>query len=105
MAHSEDWLVQPLATERELIVYVDFKSPYAYLAIAPTRDLARELDIRIDWRPLVLDIPSFLGSAKLDRSGQVVEQKRSAEQWSGVNTPISTAAVTPTCVILPCAAR
>ena len=84
MTHSENWLVQSLTSRRELIVYVDFKSPYAYLAIEPTRELAAELGIQIDWRPLVLDIPSFLGSARLGRSGQVVAQQRSAEQWSGV---------------------
>ena len=67
-----------------LIVYIDFKSPYAYLAIEPTRRLGRELGISIDWRPFVLDIPSYLGSARLDKSGQVAQSSRSEEQWSGV---------------------
>lgn len=84
MTRSEGWVTTPLTSERALIAYVDFKSPYAYLAIQPTRDMARELGVKIDWRPLVLDIPSFLGSARLDRAGNVVEQKRSAEQWSWV---------------------
>lgn len=79
-----NWVAQPLTSERPLIVYVDFKSPYAYLAIEPTRELGRELGIQIDWRPLVLDIPSFLGSARLGKTGEVVEQQRSVEQWSGV---------------------
>ncbi|MFT7174750.1 MAG: 2-hydroxychromene-2-carboxylate isomerase [Halioglobus sp.] len=64
--------------------YIDFKSPYAYLAIEPTRRLARELDIEIDWLPFVLDIPSYLGSARLKKSGEVAEHSRSDEQWSGV---------------------
>jgi 2-hydroxychromene-2-carboxylate isomerase len=76
--------LEPLASERPLIVYLDFKSPYAYLAWEPTRQMARELDVAVDWRPFVLDIPSYLGSAKLDPSGRVAEQARSAEQWSGV---------------------
>tara|TARA_R110001599_G_scaffold353884_2_gene602343 strand:- start:27009 stop:28109 length:1101 start_codon:yes stop_codon:yes gene_type:complete len=67
-----------------LIAYIDFKSPYAYLAIEPTRRLGRELGITIDWRPFVLDIPSYLGSAKLDKSGGVAEASRSEAQWSGV---------------------
>jgi 2-hydroxychromene-2-carboxylate isomerase len=67
-----------------LTVYIDFKSPYAYLAIEPTRQLARELGIAIDWRPFVLDIPSYLGSAKLDKSGKVAAASRSEDQWSGV---------------------
>ncbi len=67
-----------------LAVYIDFKSPYAYLAIEPTRRLAAELGIDIDWYPFVLDIPSYLGSARLDKSGKVKEHSRSPEQWSGV---------------------
>tara|TARA_R110001592_G_scaffold336960_1_gene622805 strand:+ start:72994 stop:74094 length:1101 start_codon:yes stop_codon:yes gene_type:complete len=70
--------------DNTLIAYIDFKSPYAYLAIEPTRRLGRELGITIDWRPFVLDIPSYLGSAKLDKSGGVAEASRSEDQWSGV---------------------
>ena len=84
MTDLPDWVGQPLASQRPLIAYIDFKSPYAYLAVEPTRALARECGIAVDWRPLVLDIPSFLGSAKLDNSGRVSEQKRSPEQWSSV---------------------
>jgi 2-hydroxychromene-2-carboxylate isomerase len=73
-----------LRGEHDLAVYIDLKSPYAYLAIDPTRAMAREVGVAIDWRPFTLDIPSYLGSAKLDRSGKVSRQKRSAQQWSGV---------------------
>ncbi len=68
-----------------LAVYIDLKSPYAYLAIEPTRAMASSLGVEIDWRPFTLDIPSYLGSAKLDKGGKKVEKaERSAEQWSGV---------------------
>ena len=60
----------PLASSAPLIVYLDYKSPYAYLAIAPTYALAEALGIEIDWRPFTLDIPSYLGSAKLNHRGQ-----------------------------------
>ena len=70
--------------DRPLTVYIDFKSPYAYLAIQPTRHLAEELGIQINWLPFVLDIPSYLGSARLDKSGEVTAQSRSEEQWSWV---------------------
>jgi len=73
-----------MSTEYPLTVFIDFKSPYAYLAIEPTRRLARELGIGIDWLPFVLDIPSYLGSARLDGSGAVAQQSRSADQWSKV---------------------
>ncbi len=75
---------EPLVSSAPLIVYVDFKSPYAYLAIEPTYTLGAELGIEIDWRPFTLDIPSYLGSARLNQAGKVVEEKRSPGQWSRV---------------------
>jgi len=67
-----------------LVVYVDLKSPYAYLAIDPTRAMARAVGVPIDWRPFTLDIPSYLGSARLDGKGAVTKSERSREQWTGV---------------------
>jgi len=77
-------VIDPLHSSAPLIVYVDVKSPYAYLAIEPTIQLGRDLSITIDWRPLTLDIPSYLGSARTDSSGKVVESKRSPAQWNAV---------------------
>ncbi len=71
----------PLASTAPLIVYIDYKSPYAYLAVAPTYAMADELGIEIDWRPFTLDIPSYLGSARLNKEGKVVDEQRSAGQW------------------------
>jgi 2-hydroxychromene-2-carboxylate isomerase len=76
--------LKPLHSSQQVIVYLDFKSPYAYLAVEPTRRLERELGLRFDWRPFVLDIPSYLGSAALDESGEVAVQDRTAEQWGAV---------------------
>jgi 2-hydroxychromene-2-carboxylate isomerase len=67
-----------------LVVYIDLKSPYAYLAIDPTRAMAAEIGIPVEWRPFTLDIPSYLGSARLDGKGKAVTEKRTASQWSGV---------------------
>ena len=74
----------PFTSTAPLIVYLDFKSPYAYLAKDPTYTIADELGIEVDWRPLTLDIPSFLGSARLDATGKVVESQRTPAQWAGV---------------------
>ena len=60
-----------LRGEHPLAVYIDLKSPYAYLAIDPTRAMAAAAGVAVDWRPFTLDIPSYLGSAKLDRKGEV----------------------------------
>lgn len=74
----------PLESTSPLIVYIDYKSPYAYIAKDPTYELADALGIEIDWRPLTLDIPSYLGSAKLDDKGKVAQSNRSSGQWSSV---------------------
>ena len=73
-----------LRGDHRLAVYIDLKSPYAYLAIDPTRAMARELGVAIDWRPFTLDIPSYLGSAKVDSKGKVETSKRTTQQWTGV---------------------
>jgi 2-hydroxychromene-2-carboxylate isomerase len=67
-----------------LKLYIDFKSPYAYLAKEPAYRLERELSIEIDWLPYILDIPAYLGSATVDSEGRVVEQNRNAHQWRRV---------------------
>jgi 2-hydroxychromene-2-carboxylate isomerase len=74
----------PFHSDRPLIVYIDFKSPYAFIAKDPTYAIADQLGIEIDWRALTLDIPSYLGSARLDADGRVIENNRTPQQWSGV---------------------
>lgn len=70
---------------RPLTVYVDVKSPYAYLALAPTRALCAQHGVAIEWLPYVLDIPSYLGSATLDpATGAVIESARTDAQWRKV---------------------
>lgn len=66
-----------------MIVYVDIKSPYAFVAIQPTLKLEKELGEQFDWRGLTLDIPSYLGSAR-KKAGKVVASNRSPAQWVGV---------------------
>lgn len=44
-----------------MTVYIDYKSPYAYLAIEPTRALARQFRLDISWMPYSLQIQDYLG--------------------------------------------
>jgi 2-hydroxychromene-2-carboxylate isomerase len=67
-----------------IIVYTDYKSPYAYLAKDMAYELERDFRVRLDWRPYILDIPSYLGSARVDASGTVLEEERNAHQWRRV---------------------
>lgn len=69
-----------MAEPRTVTAYIDYKSPYAY----PAYELEHQFPVRIDWLPYVLDIPSFLGSARVDGSGKVIEQERNAHQWRRV---------------------
>ncbi len=75
--------MKALESDAPLIVYIDVKSPYAFVAIRPTLALEAELGMHFDWRPLTLDIPSYLGSAK-KKKGKVVESTRSSSQWTAV---------------------
>lgn len=80
------WLVHGdgMSEQRRIIVYSDYKSPYAYLAKDLAYELERDFPVRLEWRPYVLDIPSFLGSARVDAEGNVLEETRNAHQWRRV---------------------
>src|SRR5271165_4196995 len=69
---------------RRITVYTDYKSPYAYLAKDLAYELERDFPVRLEWLPYVLDIPSFLGSARVDADGSVLEENRNAHQWRRV---------------------
>jgi 2-hydroxychromene-2-carboxylate isomerase len=73
-----------MAEPRTVTAYIDYKSPYAFLAKDPAYELERDFSVRIDWLPYVLDIPSFLGSARVDDTGNVIEEQRNAHQWRRV---------------------
>jgi 2-hydroxychromene-2-carboxylate isomerase len=70
--------------ELKITVYTDYKSPYAYLANGPIFHLAEEMSVALVWRPYVLDIPKYLGSALVDAAGNVLEEDRNPHQWRRV---------------------
>lgn len=59
---------------RTIRVYTDYKSPYAFVADAPTWRLAEEFDLRLEWLPYTLQIAGYLGSV----------EERTAHQWRRV---------------------
>src|SRR5437762_10025134 len=73
-----------MAEQHTLTAYTDYKSHYAYFAKDLVYELERDFPVRIDWLPYRLDIPSFLGSARLDGNGRVIEEERNAHQWRRV---------------------
>lgn len=71
-------------SRKTIVVYTDYKSPYAYLAKDLVYELERDLPVSVDWLPYTLDIPSFLGSARVDERGNVTESNRDPHQWRRV---------------------
>ncbi|MEQ8393581.1 DsbA family protein [Thalassobaculum sp.] len=45
-------------------VYTDYKSPYAFIAVKPTYELAEALDLELEWLPYTLRISEYLGSVE-----------------------------------------
>ena len=71
-------------TTKTIVLYIDHKSPYAYLAVEPAWELERDFDVTLDWLPYTLDIPDYLGSAEVGEDGAVISQNRTAHQWRRV---------------------
>ena len=67
-----------------VVAYIDFKSPYAYLAKDLAYELERDFPVRLDWLPYDLDLADFMGSARVDDSGRVLEAQRTPHQWRRV---------------------
>jgi 2-hydroxychromene-2-carboxylate isomerase len=65
--------MSPMPT-RKITIYIDYKSPYAYLAVGPALSLENEYEVRLDWLPYVLEIPLYLGSV----------EARNEHQWRRV---------------------
>ena len=76
--------MHPLKSDAPLIVYTDVKSPYGFVAIEPTLALERELSLQFDWRPLTLNIPSYLGSARKSKGEVVASKGRSERTWRAI---------------------
>lgn len=76
--------MKPLESANPLIIYLDVKSPYAFVALEPTLALEASLGLEFDWRTLTLDIPSYLGSAR-KKDGKVVESTgRDERLWNAI---------------------
>ncbi len=58
----------------EITVYIDFKSPYSYLAKDPAFALEAEFELSLTWRPYTFDIPISFGAP----------ESRDPQQWRKV---------------------
>ena len=60
LAEADDWQ-RLLAQDADatLKVYLDLKSPHAYLAVRPTLEVARDYRVRVEYLPFTLSYESF----------------------------------------------
>ncbi|MBT6277643.1 MAG: hypothetical protein HOI95_26355 [Chromatiales bacterium] len=55
MGEAEDWRrIMSLDADTSLSVYLDMKSPHAYIAVRPTLEVARDYRVKLDFRPYTL---------------------------------------------------
>ena len=64
--------------------YFDYKSPYAYLAQESAWALADEPGVEVEFLPYTLQIPKYLGDAKLNDTGEDTVGTRNDHQWRRV---------------------
>jgi 2-hydroxychromene-2-carboxylate isomerase len=65
-------------------VYIDYKSPYAFIAKDLIYQMAEATGATLDWLPYTLDIPSYRGAAEVDDAGKVIWENRTPHQWRQV---------------------
>lgn len=55
LGESAEWLrIMDLDAEKQLDVYLDLKSPHAYLAVRPSLEVARDYRVRVNFLPFTL---------------------------------------------------
>jgi 2-hydroxychromene-2-carboxylate isomerase len=67
MSEAEDWRrIMSLDGEASVTVYLDMKSPHAYIAVRPTLELARDYSVKLDFRPYTLSYTGMGISTSVD---------------------------------------
>lgn len=69
---------------KQIDLYIDYKSPFAYLSIEPSMVLERDFDVEINWLPYTLNIAEYRGSARVNDQKEVIEDNRTERQWRRV---------------------
>ena len=63
-----------MTVSRTVTIYTDYKSSYAYLAKDHAYELEHDFSVHLEWLPYILDIPGYLGSARIGADGKIVEE-------------------------------
>ena len=69
MREAQDWKrIMSLEANAAITVYLDMKSPHAYIAVRPTLELARDFKVRLDFRPYTLSYTGMGISKSLENN-------------------------------------
>ena len=69
MSEVQDWKrIMSLKADATVTVYLDMKSPHAYIAVRPTLELARDFRVRLDFRPYTLSYTGMGISKSLENN-------------------------------------
>ena len=67
MSEADEWRrIMDFAAEKSIIVYLDMKSPHAYIAVRPSLELARDYRVKVDFRPYTLSYTGLGISTSVD---------------------------------------
>ena len=67
LAQAHDWqMLMSLDAEKVLDVYLDAKSPHAYLAVRPSLEVARDYRVRVNFLPYTLSYVAFGVTTKVE---------------------------------------
>src|SRR5947209_2753624 len=68
----------------EVRLWIDYVSPYAFVAKAGAYELERDYDIALSWRPYTLDVRSVMGAV----------EEREPRSWRAKAAPSTTGCAT-----------
>ena len=69
-------MLHPLQSDAPLIVYIDVKSPYAFIALKPTLALEAELGLQFDFRRQPSTYRAISAQPKRKRAGGALRARR-----------------------------
>ena len=71
LAETSEWQrIMRLDADKELDVYLDLKSPHAYLAVRPTLEVARDYKVRLNFLPYTWSYTGFGLTTSVDSDMQ-----------------------------------
>ncbi|MFT5394261.1 MAG: 2-hydroxychromene-2-carboxylate isomerase, partial [Gammaproteobacteria bacterium] len=81
MREADDWRqIMSVDAETLLTVYLDMKSPHAYIAVRPTLEVARDYRIKIDFRPYTLSYTDLGLTTKVESDNRRLPASAAADR-------------------------